>query len=394
MKRAFSAKLLWIVAALMMTAFCVPVVAESAESERVMTVRGWIEPEKLGVTLPHEHLLLDFIGADQVSRDRYDPDEVFDAVLPHLTRAKGLGVSTLVESSPAYLGRDPALMRRLSEAADVHILTNTGYYGARGHKFLPPHAFEETAEQLAARWTNEWENGIEDTGIRPGFMKIAVVSGSLSDIHKKLVRAAAKTHLSTGLTIACHADDGIAAAEALDILEQEGVNGSAFIWIHANQEPDKNKRARVAERGAWVSMDAVTAAAVPQYVEMVTDLRERGHLDRVLLSHDAGWYTVGEPGGGTFRPFEDLFIDLIPALREAGFTEEEINQVNVENPREAFIVRVRAVSAQDVASTTTVSGSEKQFTPTSGSIPAWMKNCWTGCTAQAKLSNSSKRSTK
>src|SRR5205823_2583814 len=81
-----------------------PLVAED-EVARVMTVRGPITPEQMGTTLPHEHVLVDFIGAAKVSRDRYDADEVFKTVLPHLRRIREQGVRTLVECTPAYLGR-------------------------------------------------------------------------------------------------------------------------------------------------------------------------------------------------------------------------------------------------------------------------------------------------
>ena len=102
-----------------------------------MTVRGPIPPEEMGPTLPHEHVLVDFVGAREASRDRYDADEVYRVALPHLRRIREQGIRTLVECTPAYLGRDPALLRRLSEASGLHILTPTGYYGAGRGKYLP-----------------------------------------------------------------------------------------------------------------------------------------------------------------------------------------------------------------------------------------------------------------
>ena len=165
------------------------------------------------MTLPHEHVLVDFIGAAEVSPDRYDRDEVFRTVLPFVEQFRKLGGQTLVECIPAYLGRDPRLLKRLSQAAGLHLLTNTGYYGARDDQFLPPHAFSESPDQLAARWIREWEDGIDGTGIRPGLMKIGVDSGTLSEVDRKLVQAAARTHLKTGLTIAAHTGPAEAAFE-------------------------------------------------------------------------------------------------------------------------------------------------------------------------------------
>jgi phosphotriesterase-related protein len=310
-------------------------------SGRVMTVAGPIEPRRMGQTLPHEHVLVDFIGADKVTRDRYDADEVFRVVLPHLEAIRRQGVRTLVDCTPAYLGRDPALLRRLSEASGLHLVTNTGYYGANGGKHLPAHARTETADALAARWLREWREGIDDTGVRPGFIKIGTDAGPLPEVNRRLVRAAARAHLASGLTIASHTGDGRAAMEELDLLREEGVDPSAFIWVHAQNERDPTQHAKAAERGAWVEFDGVAPGSVERHVTLVRSLKARGHLGRVLLSHDAGWYHVGEPGGGAFRPYTTLVADFLPALRAAGFGEQEDRRLSVDNPREAFTIRVR-----------------------------------------------------
>ena len=77
---------------------------------------------------------------------------------------------------------------------------------------------------------------------------------------------------------------------------------------------------------------------------MVQTMKERGLLNRVLVSHDAGWYEVGKPNGGTFRPYDTLFKEFLPALKEAGFSPGEIDQLLIVNPREAFTIRVRALN--------------------------------------------------
>ncbi len=199
------------------------------EAPRVMTVLGPVDPGRLGLTLPHEHVLVDFVGADKVSRDRYDADEVIRVALPHLEAIRRQGARTLVDCTPAYLGRDPVLLRRLSEATGLHLVTNTGYYGANGGRHLPAHARSETADQLAARWLREWREGIEGTGVRPGFIKIGTDAGPLPEVNRKVVRSAARAHLASGLTIAARTSDGRAAMEELDLLRTEGVGASAFI---------------------------------------------------------------------------------------------------------------------------------------------------------------------
>lgn len=302
----------------------------------IETVTGPIRADQLGRTLMHEHVLVDFIGADRVSASRYDREEAFRVARPHLERLRSLGCATLVECTPAYLGRDPRLLARLANATGLHILTNTGYYGAANDKFVPAHAFRETAAQLAERWTREAEGGIDGTGIRPAFMKIGVDSGPLSAIDEKLVRAAALTHWRTGLPIASHTGNGVAALAQLDLLRGEGVPACAFIWVHAQNESDDSVHARVAAAGAWVEFDGISAREADPYVGRVTALRKRGFLGQVLISQDAGWYRVGEPGGGEFRGYGQVFDDFLPRLRAAGFTDAEIDTLLVDNPRRAF----------------------------------------------------------
>jgi predicted metal-dependent phosphotriesterase family hydrolase len=241
-----------------------------------MTVSGPIPVSELGITLPHEHVLVDFIGAAQANPNRYDAEEVFRASLPHLERIKKLGCRSLIECTPAFIGRAPALLKRLAEAANLHIVTNTGYYGAGQNKFLPAHAFQESADQLALRWIREAKGGIGNTGIRPGFIKIGVDSGQLSEIHAKLVRAAARTHWATGLTIAAHTGNGIAALAELSTLRDEGVKPNAFIWVHAQNESNVDMHLRVAQLGAWVEFDGVAPESIERHVARVKALRDRG----------------------------------------------------------------------------------------------------------------------
>ena len=308
---------------------------------RVMTVLGPVHPGELGVTLTHEHVLVDFIGADKISRDRYRADDAFAKILPHLKRVRELGGRTLVECTPAYLGRDPALLQRLATASGLRLLTNTGYYGAADNKFLPAYTFTESADQLSDRWLKEWREGIDGTKVRPGFIKIGVGGDTLSDVHRKLVRAAARTHRASGLTVASHTGPAKLALEQLEVLREEGVEARAFVWVHAQAESGPTVRLKVAEAGAWVSLDGYGPAETKRYVEILTALRDRGRLGQVLLSHDAGWYRPGEPEGGQFRPFDALFKVLVPKLKEDGFSQAEIDQVLVRNPAEAFAVRVR-----------------------------------------------------
>ena len=339
-RRAFLA-LTGAAAATSATARSQPFAAAPGGADIVHSVRGPIDAASLGTTLVHEHVLVDFGGAATASRSRYDADVVFQTALPHLIEVGKRGCRALFECTPAYLGRDPQLLARLSEASGLQIVTNTGYYGAANDIAVPKHAYDETPRQLAARWTAEFEEGIEGTRIRPGFVKIGVDAGPLSAIDRKLVEAGALTHLATGLTLAIHTGDGRAAHEILGVLDANGVSPEAYVWVHAQNETDPASRGRAAERGAWVELDGVSPKTLDAHVAAVVDLRSRHHLDRTLVSQDAGWYHVGEPNGGNYRSYAFLFDSFVPALRAAGLAEGELRTLLVENPARAFAVRRR-----------------------------------------------------
>jgi phosphotriesterase-related protein len=304
----------------------------------VATVTGDVAVRDLGMVLMHEHVMVDFIGADKVSRSRYNADEVVAVALPYLREAKALGCQTLVECTPAFLGRNAALLQRLSRESGLHIISNTGYYGAAGDRHLPAHAFRESARALAQRWIDEHRRGMDGTDIMPGFMKIGVDAGALSQVDRTLVEAAALAHKVTGLPVASHTGDGVAAHQELDVLESQDVSRDAFIWVHAQNEGDDRQLKKAAERGAWVEFDGIGPESVDRHVQLVRMMAEAGHLARVLISHDAGWYHVGDEGGGTFRPFDTVFRRFVPAIREA-LGDPAVTQLLVTNPARALARR-------------------------------------------------------
>lgn len=335
-RRAFlKTGILWVGVAGLISGFA------SAKKKQVMTVTGLIQSSDMHNTLAHEHILVDFIGAEEINPPRWDREEVIRKVLPYLDQAKLAGCHTLIDCTPNFLGRDVVLLKQLSEKSGLYIITNTGYYGGSDNKFLPPHTFTESAEQLAKRWINEWQNGIDGTSIKPGFMKISVNPSNLSEVSRKLIQAAALTHLKTGLTIASHTGPAMPAFEQMEILKSNKVHPAAFIWVHAQNETDWDQFIHAAKAGAWVSLDGLNENNVNQYIKMVSHLKKEKFLHKVLLSHDAGWYDPGKPEGGEFRGYTVLFKMLIPALEQEGFVESEIIQLIQKNAEDAFTISVK-----------------------------------------------------
>jgi phosphotriesterase-related protein len=279
--------------------------------------------------LVHEHVMVDFIGADRIAPGRYDPEEVFRAARPKLEEVKRLGCRRLQECTPNYLGRDPRLLARLAEAVGMEIWTNTGLYGAANHKFLPAFARQETAEQLARRWIAEARQGVN--GVKPRFLKIGVNRAPLHELDRKLARAAAITSRETGLTVASHTGGGAAALEQIEIVAAEKIAPAKFVWVHAQSEKDHSFHERAARTGAWVEFDGVNPKSAEWHLQCVRFMAERKLLGRTLISQDSGWYRVGEPGGGEYRGYAFIYTDFAPKLEAAW-----ARQLLVENPRRAF----------------------------------------------------------
>jgi len=302
----------------------------------IYTVRGPISPTEMGICLPHEHVMVDFIGAELTTPERWQVADVVARMEPYLQALVAQGAESFVDCTPDYLGRDVEVLRQLSERIGLHILTNTGWYKA---PHLPKRAFENSAEQIAAEWTAEWHNGIGQSGIKPGFIKIAVNPGKLEEVQRKIVAAAARTHLASGLVVACHTGEAVAANESLDIIEAAGMNPARYIIVHADQIANFNDHVALFKRGAWLEYDAMGTRPLASDVSLVKRALDAGYVDRIMLSQDAGWYNVGQVDGGQVRPYTGLLGEIIPALAQAGVNQATIAKLTVQNPARAFTVQ-------------------------------------------------------
>jgi len=289
-------------------------------------------PPLTGSTLVHEHILVDFIGADKVSPSRYDSDEVYRLALPKLNEIAQLGCRRLLECTPNFLGRDPRLLRRLADASGLEIWTNTGLYAAREFIFLPPYARTESANQLARRFMNEAKNGLID-GIKPRFIKIGVDRGPLPPLSRKLVEAAAIASRETGLPLASHTGNGPAALEQLEILTKAKCPLHHFVWVHAQNETNLDVHAQVARAGAWVELDGISPRSADHHLRCLHSLSDQNLLSKALISQDSGWYHVGEPNGGNFRGYSYIYTDFVPRL-----PADWAKILLIDNPAAAFRV--------------------------------------------------------
>lgn len=292
------------------------------------------------IWLSHEHILVDFIGADSIQPDTWNHDSIIKEVIPYLDELKEFNVNYFVDATPAYLGRDVLLLEKIANKTGIRIITNTGLYGVSNNKYIPQYAQAMTAEDLAKMWIDEYENGIDGTSIRPGFIKISVDnSDPLHPMHQKLVKAAALTHLKTGLTIASHTGKALGLWPQLNILKEMGVSPEAFIWVHAQAEDNNDSYLKAAEMGCWISFDGL-GWELEKHVEKILFAKRNGILDRILISHDAGWYDP-QKENQTIKPYTNIFSKLYQELKSKGFTDDEFKLLISVNPSKAFSIGIR-----------------------------------------------------
>ena len=301
--------------------------------KKIITVNGPIDPEDMGMTLPHEHIMVDFIGVDSTGARRYRQDEVVDRVAPYLLELKAAGVRTFIDCTPMYIGRDVSILKGISKITGLHILTNSGLYMG---PYIPEETFSVEPKVLAQQWINEHEQGIDGTDIKPGFIKTAVHAGRLIKVEQKIITAAALTSIHTGLTITTHTEDAVAAMEILDILEKLNVNPDKWIFVHAQEEMNYDLLLEVAKRGAWIELDRIGIGAESEYLYLLLKLLDAGYENKILLSQDSVGYWVGQGLVRSIKPFSFLTSKFIPFLKENGFSEKSICNLTVTNPSVAF----------------------------------------------------------
>lgn len=301
------------------------------------TVNGTISIEKMGFSLSHEHIMSNF-GKDISETSEYDEAALLNQVIPYLGKIKSLGVDTIFDCTTAYFGRRVNLLQTIADSTGLQIVTNTGFYGAANDRYVPQIAFDSTPSEISKIWIDEFKYGIDGTKIKPGFVKLAFDNGAPSEIDKKLFEAGIITHLETGLTLAVHTGNSPEAVDAqLNLLKQYGVSPEAWIWTHAHISNDLELLIETAKEGAWISLDRVHSSNIQSTVDWLLRFKSEHLLHKVLLSHDGN----GFPGGGEIRPFEAIMNDLIPALQKKDFTQREIDQLFIQNPKKAFSINVR-----------------------------------------------------
>lgn len=314
---------------------------------RVNTVLGPIPTEELGLVAIHEHIGYGMPGSELDSTWWKTPEQAYEETVPKLRTFHELGGGTFVDATGICNGRDIDYYRSLSAKTGVHIVASTGFVG--GDTALPFFA-NASVEYLTAQFEHEITVGIGSSGGRAGIIKVGVSRGGrMTDLDKRIYRAAARASLSTGVPVLTHL--AIDAENAIAIFNEEGLDLDRVLFGHVDDGVnfDKTRDTWIAGQGGRIGFDTFGYEtelpdppfwARPRQDRLDHFLRfiGQGFLGKVLASADANCSPLGWPGvkGHTVNY---IFEQLIPDLRAAGVDEATITTIFVDNPASFLAVQ-------------------------------------------------------
>jgi phosphotriesterase-related protein len=297
------------------------------------TTLGPKRADELGLILPHEHLFVDLGPIEAASYRNANVVEAVAVMTPEVERIKAQGVTALVECTPVGVGRRADIDVAISHATHFPVVLPTGIYR---EPWVPQWACEAEEDALMAWMVAELTEGIEETGVRAAWIKVSAGDDGLTEIERKILRAAARAGRETGAMIGSHTMRGAVVRDQLAVIEEAGYTVSRFIWIHTQAEADLALHNEIGARGAWLEYDGIGGQSDAWYVERVLRVLDAGFGAQLLLSQDRGWYDPSKPGGGKVMPFTHLVDSFLPALRVAGVDEATITQLTHHNPFAAY----------------------------------------------------------
>ena len=344
---------------------------------RVQTVLGQISPDALGVTLPHEHLLIDerimykepseASGAAR-ALEGLVPSNLYELTCNWKSSLDNLlldeesarrdaelyrleGGNSIVDVTPRNLGRDPLGLQRISRATGLHVIMGAGYYGG---KTQPSEVERKSEKDIAEDIVGELTVGVGDTYVRAGVIGEIGCSWPMTAGELKVLRGAADAAKRTGACLIIHPglDPGAPFAHLAEV-EKVGLDTKRVVMAHMDHidstRCDKKWLASIAETGCFLAFDhfgkEVSYYPEESEYEMVSDaerirhilwLMERGHGKQIHLSHDIGLKVkLVQFGGFGYR---HILRRVVPRLRRLGLSEADVRMLIVENPARAVTI--------------------------------------------------------
>jgi phosphotriesterase-related protein len=311
----------------------------------VQTVQGSVDADELGVVLAHEHVRFRDEAVANEWPDRYDAGSELDAAIEAVSAASARGVSTIVDPTAMFGGRDVLFMKHVAEQTGVRIVPCTGIYS---YDYLPQYFANRDIDAMAEHFVSDIERGIQGTAIRAAFIKCAADAAGVTENVEKIHRACARASVQTGTPIMAHSMPAAGTGpRQVEIFKDEGVDMARVQIAHCGDTDDVAYIERLIAEGVFVGLDRYGIEMflpIDKRNATAAELLRKGHVERLIISQDycatIDWYPI------ELRPaFEErgairnwsmtlVFDEVIPALREQGALDDAaFDTIFVENPK-------------------------------------------------------------
>ena len=317
---------------------------------QVETAKGPIDAGDLGVTLMHEHVFV--LTPEMLQNDPEvwgDEDKRVADAIARLNELKSRGVDTIVDLTVIGLGRYVPRIAQIAAATDLNIVVATGLYTYNDipmyYHFKGPGTVLAGPEPMTELFVRDIEVGIAGTGIKAAILKCATDEPGVTPGVERVLRAVAQAHRQTGVPISTHTHAATRRGlEQQRIFTEEGVDLSRVVIGHSGDSTDLDYLEELIGNGSYIGMDRFGADVylpTPERVDTVVRMCERGHAEKMVLSHDASCFIdwLPEEAVPVVLPnwhYLHIHNDVLPALRARGVTEEQITTMLVDNPRRIF----------------------------------------------------------
>lgn len=305
----------------------------------IRTLSGDVAPASLGRTLIHEHLTVDWgelLGRPKVLD--FDRAALVERILVRLEELAAVGFGAMTECTPYGTGRYVDLFHEVALRSAIRIVGSTGFFH---ESWCPMHPVARALDldALVDLMTREITEGMGDTLVRAGLIKVATGEGRISRLEEKVIRAAARARRATGCPIICHITDSM-SLELLDLFASEGVAADEVIVSHVGHASDPVAEVdALIDRGANFAFDRIGFRVFfedAHWLRLIGHVIRRGAAGRLMLSHDAGVLAYGLELATSQGPWDDYAYigrEFLPQLlRQEGVTPEHVRTMLIDNP--------------------------------------------------------------
>ncbi len=297
--------------------------------KHIYTTAGALAFDDFSLALPHEHIFTETGEAPAWAYCDAGFGDVLRVMKPHLLKAKERGVTLICEATPEGVGRRADIVTMVARECGMPVAIATGFYR---EPWITEQTYDAGIDELVMHLTYELNGAIEGTDVRAGFIKLGTSDDGMTSCEEKLLRAACRAVRKTGAAICSHTVNGQVADRALNILDEEGIEHSRFVWFHASSERDYQLIKRIGGRGAYLSIDYRPEATLTLVKRLVDD----GFSHQILISMDSGWYNPRFAGGGNVHGYTSMLDELLPKLPEIGLDEQVRKTITHDNVFDAY----------------------------------------------------------